>query len=66
MSEQSAEVDFFVAPAQVWSSLTTDLKTRAIWLLAQLAFNLVTAQPERASKEVPYVAISSDQPQDSA
>ena len=33
-----------VTPAQVWAALATDLQVRAIWLLAQLAFNQIAAQ----------------------
>jgi hypothetical protein len=34
-----------VTPAQVWSALSGDLRTRVIALLAQLALDVVTARP---------------------
>ena len=51
MSEQQAPADHFVTPTQIWATLATDLKVNVIWLLAQLAFNLVNAQAERSKKE---------------
>jgi hypothetical protein len=51
MSDQPVATDFVVAPAEVWASLAADLKVRAIWLLAQLAFDCVTAQAERSSRK---------------
>ena len=51
MADQFSQSDLCVLPTQVWSSLATDLKAHAVWLLAQLAFNLVTAQTEPTTKE---------------
>jgi hypothetical protein len=34
-----------VTPAQVWSDLSSDLRTRVIALLAQLALYIVVARP---------------------
>ncbi len=34
-----------VTPAQVWSALSGDLRTRVIALLAQLPVSIVTARP---------------------
>lgn len=39
------------APSQVWPQLTTDLKRHAIRLLAQLAFDRVTAHTECCTPE---------------
>jgi hypothetical protein len=66
MSEQPAPSDRCVSPAQVWPALATECKTRVVWLLAQLAFNLVMAQAERNAQEVSHAALSSRQPQNSA
>jgi len=57
MSDQPTPSDRCVLPTQVWSALATDLKTRVIWLLAQLAFNFVIAQAERDSQEVSDVTV---------
>jgi hypothetical protein len=45
-----------VTPAQVWSALSLDLRTRVIGLLAQLALNMVATRPgnECAGKEVSH------------
>jgi hypothetical protein len=66
MSEQPAPSDRCMSPAQVWPALATECKTRVVWLLAQLAFNLVMAQAERNAQEVSHAALSSRQPQNSA
>lgn len=52
MSEQRDSTNYSVVPSQVWLNLTTDLKVKVIWLLSQLAFNLVITQPEQSRKEV--------------
>jgi hypothetical protein len=44
-----------VAPAQVWATLSTDLQSHAIRLLAQLACTYAATQTEPSSPEVPYV-----------
>jgi hypothetical protein len=54
------------APAPIWLALNADLQGRVIRLLAQLAFNLLTAQADSSiNKETVYVR-SSDQSQNSA
>ena len=53
-----------VPPAQVWSSLSVDLRTRVIALLAQLALSVVMARPpdEGTGKEASRAcSISGDQ-----
>ena len=56
MVVQSSPVEGLVAPAQVWARLATDLQTRAIRLMAQLAFNCMAAQPDwRSLKESDHV-----------
>jgi hypothetical protein len=62
MSDLPTPSDRGVLPAQIWSALATDLKTRLIWLLAQLAFNVVIAQAERNSEEVSNVTVRPHQP----
>ncbi len=52
MPHLSSQANHFVLPAQVWPALASDLQADAVWLLAQLAFNLVTAQAEQPSEEV--------------
>jgi hypothetical protein len=59
MADQYSQSDPCVSPTQVWSSLAIDLKARAVWLLAQLAFNLVTAQAEPTTQEALDVTVSS-------
>src|SRR5215510_12328365 len=59
MADQFSQSDLCVLPTQVWSSLATELKAHAVWLLAQLAFNLVTAQTEPTTKEALDVTVSS-------
>ena len=68
MSTQSSPTNCPVSPAQVWARLATELQERAIRLMAQLAYNLVTAQagcPNAKDKESKHV-IQSYRPQDSA
>jgi len=58
MSIQSSSTSCSTSPAQVWARLATELQERAIRLMAQLAFNLVAAQPEWPdvkNKESSYV-----------
>jgi hypothetical protein len=45
----SSEVQ--VTPAQVWSALSGDLRTRVIALLAQLALYIVVARPPDGGSE---------------
>jgi hypothetical protein len=55
-----------VVLTQIWAALNADLQGAVIRLLAQLAFNLLTAQTASSiNKEAPY-AISSDQSQNPA
>jgi len=62
MSHPAEAFDDPVAPAHVWASLAIDLQGQAIWLLTQLAMNLVTAYPEPCMhKELPYAGVSCDQ-----
>ena len=68
MSTQSSPTNCPVSPAQVWARMATELQERAIRLMAQLAYNLVTAQagwPNAKDKESKHV-IQSYRPQDSA
>ncbi len=44
-----------VTPAQVWVTLSTELQSHAIRLLAQLACTYATTQTEPSSPEVPHV-----------
>jgi hypothetical protein len=59
MSDHLTPTDCSVVPAQVWGTLTTDCKTRIVWLLAQLAFNRVMVQSAPHAQEVSDVALSS-------
>ena len=62
MSHSAEALDDPVAPALVWASLAIDLQGQAIWLLTQLAMNLVTAYTEPCMhKELPYDVVSCDQ-----
>ena len=56
MSSRPSSPEGQVTPAQVWSALSLDLRTRVIGLLAQLAFNMVATRPgnECAGKEVSH------------
>ncbi len=58
MPHQSSQAHHFVLPAQVWPALAADLQADAVWLLAQLAFNLVIAQKEQSREEVSDVSSS--------
>jgi len=55
MSDQSPAIAPPMSPAQVWARLTADHRARVIRLMAQLAFNLVAAQPDSPIKESDYV-----------
>jgi len=62
MSHPAEAFDDPVAPAHVWASLAIDLPGQAIWLLTQLAMNLVTAHTEPCRhKELPSAGVSCDQ-----
>lgn len=54
MSNQPVFPDCHVAPIQVWAYLTADCQARVIRLMAQLAFNVVLAQPDVLIKEPDY------------
>jgi hypothetical protein len=51
MSVPSSPLEVPTLPAQVWASLTTDLKQQVIFLMAQLAFNLLADQSHWLAKE---------------
>ena len=46
MAMHSSTADHMVAPAQVWTYLSTDLQVHVIRLLAQLAAHLVLSETE--------------------
>jgi hypothetical protein len=48
-----------VAPAQVWLRLAADLRQQTIGLMAQLAYNFVTAQPAGPVQEAQACSLSS-------
>ncbi len=58
MSHQSSSTDRHVSPAQVWVRLAADCRTRAIRLMAQLAFKLVADQSDTLIKESNHVVPS--------
>ncbi len=52
MPTHSSPSEAQVTPAQVWSALSGDLRTRVIALLAQLALSIVVARPsEEGNRE---------------
>jgi|GEM_PF-865865 hypothetical protein len=55
MSNQSPAIAPPMSSVQVWAHLTADHRARAIRLMAQLAFNLVVAQPNSPIKECDHV-----------
>lgn len=54
MVDQPVSTEDRISPAHVWTQLTADCRTRAIRLMAQLAFNLVLAQSNSLVKEPCY------------
>ena len=62
MVARPSSSDAQVPPAQVWSALSVDLRTRVIALLAQLALSVVMARPpdERTGKEASHACSTSD------
>ncbi len=58
MAQFRSPVAPFVTPAQVWASLSTELQSHAIRLLAQLAWTYAATQPEPPSPEVSHVLAS--------
>jgi len=66
MSLPIAPSDIPLAPAPIWAALNADLQGCVIRLLAQLAFNLLTAQTESSINQETLYARSSDQPQNPA
>jgi hypothetical protein len=65
MSVSTAPSAKSVSPAQIWATLNADLQGRVIRFLAQLAFNLLTAQTEPPINKENVHVISADQSQDS-
>lgn len=59
MSKQIDSTNTCVVPSQIWPNLSIDLRMKVIWLLSQLAFNVVTSQPEQIREEVSDVTIQS-------
>lgn len=51
MSVQPSPLDVPALPAQVWASLASDLKQQVIYLMAQLAFNLMADQSDWFARE---------------
>ena len=51
MSVQPSPRDVPTLPAQVWANLANDLKQQVIFLMAQLAFNLMADQADWFAKE---------------
>jgi hypothetical protein len=49
MSTRPSSCEVQVAPVQVWPALSSDLRTRIVGLLAQLALNMVAAHSDNAS-----------------
>ena len=45
MPAHSSSAEAQITPAQVWSALSDDLRTRVLALLAQLALYIVVARP---------------------
>jgi hypothetical protein len=52
MSLKRSSTDLVVAPAQVWAGLTAEARAAAIQLLARLASNLVSPQPDPIHPEI--------------
>lgn len=48
---QVSFTDCHKQPSQIWARLADDCRMRAIFLMAQLAFKLVTSQSELLEKE---------------
>lgn len=55
MLNHHVSIEHDLVSVQVWTQLTTELRARAILLMAQLAFNLVLAQTDLLVKEPNYV-----------
>ena len=51
MSVQPSPLDVPTLSAQVWASLADDLKQQVIFLMAQLAFNLMADQADWFARE---------------
>ncbi len=51
MSLPSSSPDLSKVPADLWANLATDLKQQVIFLMAQLAFNLLADQSHWFAKE---------------
>jgi hypothetical protein len=51
MSVHPSPLDVPTSPAQVWASLANDLKQQVIFLIAQLAFNLMADQADWFARE---------------
>jgi hypothetical protein len=62
MSLQRSSTDLVVAPAQVWAGLTTEARAAAIQLLARLASNLVSPQPDPIHAETSQCFYRTDPP----
>jgi hypothetical protein len=51
MSVPPSRLDVPASPAQVWANLANDLKQQVIYLMAQLAFNLLATQTDWFARE---------------
>jgi hypothetical protein len=51
MSQQTVSTELHASLALVWARLASELRDQALRLMAQLAFNLVTAQSDWLGKE---------------
>jgi hypothetical protein len=66
MSASTATSADSIAPIKVWAALNADLQGRVIRLLAQLAFNLLTAHINPTPNQEASNAHSSEQSQNPA
>jgi hypothetical protein len=55
MAQLQSAINPSVAPTQVWASLSTDLQSHALRLLAQLACTCAAMRAEPPSQEVAHV-----------
>jgi hypothetical protein len=55
MAQLQSVINPSIAPAQVWASLSTDLQSHALRLLAQLACTYAATRTEPPSPEVTHV-----------
>jgi hypothetical protein len=61
MSQKATAAKVYPSPAHVWTGLGAKQRAEAIYLMAQLAFNLIEAQAITIHQEKSHVTVNSSE-----